>query len=557
MLNGRTGQEIWSLDKASPSSMGFAGNSIALGDVDGDGVMDIVAITGEGNVVLLDAKGNVKRQSTSFVQFADAGSFAWGGGLALADLDNDGFPEILFGATVFSTKNDAITLAWTGTGGTGGGSEALAVAVDLDGAPNGHLEVLAGNTAYNADGSILWQDNGKNGTPSLPDGFSGVGDFNGDGKPEAVLVAQGSVWVLSGATGAIVLGPFALAGTGSGGPPTIADFDGDGHPDIGVAKATYYSVVKSDYDAGTLTPLWSMPSHDYSSSVTGSTVFDFSGSGTPSVVYGDECFLWVFDGPSGNVQYSRSHMSFTATEASLVADVDGDGHSEIVMISNGVNPVAWKCLGEDGVGATVNDVTWQPGPAANKSYRGITVLGDSADSWVGTRTLWTEHGYHVTNVCDDVDQACPAPNVYGSIPKTETSNWTLPWLNNFRQNVQGAGVFNAPDPAVALAADCSTPVIAHVDVRNLGQAGLPSGVNVAIFAKGPAGDTQVGTTTTTLPLLPSQAENLDVTLSSAATTKDALYAKIVIDPMHPTFHECNANNNTSATVTPTCGAGPK
>src|SRR6185295_16545172 len=48
MLDGRTGQEIWSLDKASVNSIGFAGLSTAIGDVDGDGRLDIVAVTGEG-----------------------------------------------------------------------------------------------------------------------------------------------------------------------------------------------------------------------------------------------------------------------------------------------------------------------------------------------------------------------------------------------------------------------------------------------------------------------------------------------------------------------------
>ncbi len=553
MLNGRTGEEIWTLPRASPTSMGFDGNSIAIGDVDGDGRIDIVAITGEGNVVLIDGDGNVTRTSVATVAGGTATGFAWGGGLAIADLDLDGYPEIIYGATVFSTKNNAITLAWTGTGGTGGvATEELSTAADLDMAPDGHLEVLAGNTAYNSDGSILWQNT------NLPNGFSGVGDLNGDGKPEAVLVGNGEVWVLDGATGAIELGPFTLAGPGNGGAPTIADFDGDGQPEIGIAKQTFYSVVKPDYDAGTLGALWTTPSHDLSSSVTGSTVFDFAGAGRPSVIYGDECFTWVFDGPTGKVLFAAPHMSFTATEASIVADVDGDGHSEIVMVSNGVSPVGWLCLSPDGGAPTVvNDIKWTPGPVVNQSYRGITVFGDSANSWVGTRTLWSEHTYHVSNICDDLDQACAPPNVYGSIPVDETENWTVPWLNNFRQNVQGAGIFNAPDPTPTLTVDCTAPVVAHVTVRNVGQSGLPSGVDVAVYEKATPTDVQVGTTKTTIPLLPSQAEALTVTLGAGATATDKFYATIVIDAAHPTFHECRSDNNTSPTVSPACGTGPK
>jgi hypothetical protein len=552
MLNGRTGKEIWSLDKADPTSMGFDGNSIAIGDVDGDGRIDIVAITGEGKIVLIDGDGNVKRTSATTPAGGTAGGFAWGGGLAIADLDLDGFPEIIYGASVFTTTNNAITLSWTGTGGTGGAAtEELSTAADLDLAADGHLEVLAGNTAYKSDGTVLWT------RPGLPNGFSGVGDFNGDGKPEAVLVGTGEVWVLDGATGATVLGPYTLAGPGTGGAPTVADFDGDGLPEIGIAKQTFYSAVKPNYDAGTLVPLWTKPSHDLSSSVTGSTVFDFSGEGRASVVYGDECFMWVFDGPTGDVLFAAPHMSFTGTEASIVADVDGDGHSEMVMVSNGVSPINWQCLGADGTTPTVvNGVTWTPGPVANKSYRGITVYGDSANSWVGTRTLWNQHTYHVSNICDDLDQACAAPNVYGSIPKDETNNWTLPWLNNFRQNV-GQGIFNAPDAVVSLAVDCTMPVVAHVDVRNIGQSGLPAGVNVAIFAKKAGGDVQVGTTTSTIALLPSQTQALTVTLAGSATTTDTFYAKIVINAMNPSFHECRTDNDSSSDANATCTSGPK
>ena len=99
----------------------------------------------------------------------------------------------IFGASVFTTKDGLIKLAWTGTSGKGGSADSrlLSTAVDLDNAADGNLEVLAGKTAYRADGSILWDTN-------LPDGFPGVGDFDEDGVPEVVLVATGTVWVLNG-----------------------------------------------------------------------------------------------------------------------------------------------------------------------------------------------------------------------------------------------------------------------------------------------------------------------------------------------------------------------
>ena len=547
LLDGATGAEVWSLDKASASSVGFEGFSNAIGDIDGDGFVDIVAVTGEGYVVLVDRDGKVKWTSDKPIPNASDPSFGWGGGLAVADIDLDGHPEIAWASTVFTTKNGGITLAWTGTGGGGGGGidQYTSTFVDLDGAADGHLELLAGNTAYKSDGTVLWKS-------TLADGFPGVGDFDKNGKPDAVLVAGGQLWILDGATGVVALGPVTLPGTGSGGPPTVADFDGDGLPEIGVAMATFYSVMKPNYAKKTIDVLWKTANHDLSSSVTGSTVFDFEGDGKAEVIYGDECFLWVYNGQDGAVRFAAPHTSFTATEASLLADVDGDGHAEMVMVSNGADPssTGWACMDAAGKPDTINGFTWKPGPTADKGYRGIVVYGDSADSWVGTRTLWSEHTYHVSNICDDRDHACPAPNVYGSIPKGETRNWTLPWLNDFRQNVQDQGIFNAPDAVVSLTVDCTDPPVAHVSIRNIGQAGLPPGVEADVYVV--AGNAKVGSVTTTYGLFPGQTQTLDVTLSAPATSHGTFDAQIFVDPTNPKFHECNTGNDGSGNVTPSC-----
>jgi hypothetical protein len=548
MLDGHTGNVIWSVNKASMTSVGFMGGvSIALGDVDGDGLADIVAMTGEGYIVVLDHTGNVTYTS-DFPYGTVNVNTGWGGGLAVADMDLDGWPEIAYADTVWTMKGKVLKREWIGGKGNAGGyDEALSAISDMDQAPDNHLELLTGNTCYTSAGAVLWQN------AAVTDGFPGVGDIDKNGTPEAVIVGNGNVWILNGKTGAIISGPFALPGTGSGGAPTIADFDGDGYPEIGIAQANYYSVVKPTITAGVITGmtlLWKMGNHDFSSSVTGSTVFDFEGAGNPSVIYADECWLWVFDGPTGAVRLAQSHSSFTATEASILADIDGDGHAEMLIPSQGVDMNTWNCIGYETGKLSINGQYWTPGPDSNLSYRGLIALGDTADSWVGTRTLWNEHTYHVSNICDDSDNACGPPNIYGTIPSPETKNWTLPWLNDFRQNVQDNGIFNAPDAVVSMYADCTLPVVAHVSVRNIGQAGLPPGVNAGVFVT--QGDTQVGEVTTTYELLPGQTQTLDVTLSAPAVKSSQLYALILIDPKNPTFHECNASNDQSATVTPQC-----
>lgn len=552
-VDGKTGITLWSLDKAEPGSVGFAGLSVAIGDVTGDGRMDVVAMTGEGKLALVDGDGTpiaVSNQPHNDV----SGSFGWGGGLALGDMDGDGLAEIAYARTLWTWTGSALTRLWIGTGGNGGGNnQALSYFVDLDG--DGTLELLAGNTAYKKDGSTLW--NKSSGAGALPNAFPATADLDGDTKPEVVLVKSGQVWIVEGATGAIELGPVTLPGTGAGGPPTIADFDGDKQPEIGVAQQNLYSMLKPDYAGTKIDVVWSAPNHDLSSSVTGSSVFDFEGDGAAEVVYNDECFVWVYDGKTGAVRLAELTSSFTATEASLVADVDGDGHSEIVMIANGIDTSAsgWKC----------NVAPWnQPDPANNRPawvppaganhYRGIAVFGDKQNSWVGTRTLWNQHAYHVSNVCDSRDSACDAPNVYGSIPANEKDNWTVPWLNNFRQNVQDKGIFDAPDVTVSINVDCVEPVVVHVSIRNIGLAGLPPGVEVGIYVRQGATDTWVGSVKTTKTLLAGQTEIIDFVVPVGAGTKgDSYVGKVIVDPNNKTFNECREDNNESPPVTASCG----
>jgi len=543
MLDGRNGREIWSLEKAKAGNMGFAGLSVAVGDLDGDERLDIVAMTGDGYIAAINHDGTVKAVSDAQADGHAVGAFGWGGGLALGDMDNDGLPEIAYGRTLYTyTAAGEISQLWVGTAGSGSGlAQALSHFVDLD--EDGDLELLAGRTAYHKDGSTLWNNGEAN-------GFTGVGDFDGDGAPDVVVIHGGTVRILKGIDGSIMLGPVTLPGNGGGGPPTVADFDGDGSAEIGVAQKNLYSMLKPDFTNDTIEIVWSQTNHDMSSSVTGSSVFDFEADGKAEVIYNDECYLWVYDGTDGTILYTDFTQSFTATESSIVADVDGDGHAELVKIANGANTTTWTCAHHDEPGKIVSPHTeafpvWEPAP--NGDYRGITVIGDAENAWVGTRTLWNQHAYNVTNVCDPRDSACEPGSYYGQIPTNQRHNWEQSWLNNFRQNVQDQGVLDAPDVAVSLKVRCATPVPLEISVRNVGLSGLPDGVEIGLY-KEP--DVLLDTITTTDPLLPGQTTVVEY--EADASTTDTFFARVLIDDQNPTFHECRDDNNESEHVTPEC-----
>jgi hypothetical protein len=166
-----------------------------------------------------------------------------------------------------------------------------------------------------------------------------------------------------------------------------------------------------------------------------------------------------------------------------VADVDADGNSEIVVVANdyAVHEPPWdQCFAREGFAP----------------LHGVYVFGDAHDRWVGTRAIWNQHAYHVTNV--DAD---------GTVPAVEPDNWTTEGLDNFRQNVQGAGVFNAPDLVVlALSVDlsaCPRSATLQARVANVGSLGVEAGVPVA-FYEGTTADPAalLGTAATTVSLLP-------------------------------------------------------
>jgi hypothetical protein len=394
------------------------------------------------------------------------------GSPSIADINNDGRPEIVIGSVVF--KDDG-TLMWKGEGGTGGRSGddktlwydgVISVVADVDG--DGKPEVVAGNTVYrDLDGShykMVWRrDNGHKDGP-LNDGLVAVADINGDTKAEVVLVndkkdltppkSVGQLYILEGATGNTICGPTPLpldiTNNNKGGAPMIADFDGDGTPEIGVAGAEYLTVFKND-----CTVKWKSKVKDLTSNETGSSVFDFLGDGQAKAVYNDETKLRIYDGKNGSVIKEMDNTTYTTFEYPIIVDVNNDNKAEIVVVANTICATAF-------------------GDCSYPKNNGIRIYTDSNNNWVSTRKIWNQHAYHVTNVCSGEDDGyCSKDdNFYGRIPEKEMDNWSFEKLNNYRQNVQGPGGFAAPDFIVgrvdSIRKRCPDSLGLLVTVKNIG-----------------------------------------------------------------------------------------
>jgi hypothetical protein len=371
LLNGQTGAQELMIPTVVDGTV-----TPALGDIDHDGVPDIITVDPTGHLYAFNHDGTVK--------FGPAGLWAgdwYSGAIALADLDHDGNVEILGGNTVFDQHGivkwsaPSIQANWNAT-----------TAADLDG--DGYLEVVLGSAAYHYDGTLYWNT-------GLSPGYPQVANLDDDPYPEVLLTNINGLSVIEH-DGTIKYQDKRPTGVAVGfdawlRPATIHDFDGNGKAEYAMSSADFYTEYNAD-----ATIRWSAPVSDQSGIAAG-TAFDFLGDGTAEAMYADEQNLYVFDN-TGTPIFHMPRTSGTLTEYPVVADIDNDGSAEIVVVSN---------------------LYMTASPT-------VQVIKDRQDRWIQARRIWNEHTYHVTNVRED-----------GTIPQFEQPSWTR--LNTFRTNAQISG----------------------------------------------------------------------------------------------------------------------
>jgi len=520
----------------------MADSTSAIGDLDGDGRPEIVAHRQAGGLVAWTYDPGL---DDFVVLWQSADTTATGvHSLSLGDLDDDGVPEIVAGALVYGADG-VLRSSAAGQGDSSCGAyrnPAALADVDLD----DRLELVQGGSIW------TWDDVANELVPEPyvevagSMGFIAVADFGdfpgvaGDapGRPEVVVVSPGTVRIQTIA-GALVFGPAPLPGGGDGGNVTIADFDGDDVPELSVVGLTRFVV----YDpacgdaawpgvcaTGTTDGmLWQQVIDENSCAIMGSTVFDFEADGAAEVVYGDECYVRVMRGTDGEVVWSHPRSSATWYEAPIVADADGDLVAEMVVPVDpyaggacpGIDPVfaglrcsaTAACPGDALVcdadlcrcttDADCGDpqmVCTEPlpgSPGAGNVCRstwsagtGVRVYAD--DAWAGSRPVWNQHAYSVTHV-DDAGAVPAGPAM--------VRNWEDPGLNNFRQNVQ-SGLAPVPGPDLTVeglepAPGCtaSDPVLVlRAEVCNRGPLAVDPGIAVS-FHDGPPPNEVCATTT--------------------------------------------------------------
>lgn len=337
VLSGASGEVLWQLD-------GFLGlGGVSVGDVDDDGLPEIIAFSTEDEVVAVEADGEVLWRSRSFPLSIFPQP-------TVADLDGDGQLEVIGDVAVLQGK-DGSTLATLAAHRT---TYHTPVVADLDG--DGFKEILLGDRVFGADGGTAWTLRG-----SGQGSFSAVANIDADPELEVFVVSGDRMYVHE--HDGTVRDMTDLPGQNPG-PPCIADFDGDGIAEIAVPTDTQITLFNAQ-----AVEIWSSSTND-ASGLAGCSAFDVDDDGAYELLYADQEAFRIFDGRTGAVLHEDlEHASMTVWEYPVVADIDRDNAAEICLSSN------------------VYDAS------RAGSYQGVSCFGHAGEGWAPGITSWPTHDF--------------------------------------------------------------------------------------------------------------------------------------------------------------------
>ena len=421
-----------------------AGASIATGDINGDGFLDLVTATPGGASILFgNGKGNFAPQVVYPVG-ADAQT------VALADLRGNRNLDI---ATANPSGESLSVLLNEGKGKFQDGIQ-IPVSTGAYAVVEGHFDGDGELDAavVGATGVQILLGTGKPTKPfttgasyNLTDCYSvAAGDFNGDGIPDLAVGMYTGITILLG----IGNGTFQIGGTfpasSSGGPGlgglVATDVNLDGKLDIVTAGGTVL-LGKGD---GTFRPY-------YTVYVGGVSVAegDFNGDGKPDLAFG------YYGAPTGiAVLLGNGNGTFQPPQdytlqvgapvnSMLAADLNGDGRLDLVASwEGGVYLLFGNGNGTFQAAQTITEQFWIPSSIAVGDYNGDGMLdlavANGSDYSV---TILTGNGAGVFTYAGELGTD-PSPGmVVGSHNLLTANGTTVSALSNLNKKAAPAGEF--------------------------------------------------------------------------------------------------------------------
>jgi hypothetical protein len=343
-------------------AVGQSPGALVAADLNGDGKIDIAVANSSNSISILIGNGDGTFRAAVDYPSANAPAF-----LAVGDLNGDNIPDLVV------THNDApwaATMLFGNGDGTfqpeqvipmqAGGSIATAPVQIVDLNADGKQDLVFSSVFQggaliflgNGDGTFRGPSNFSTG--SYPFAFS-VADVNGDGNKDLIVADQESnhVTVLLG-NGDGTFSPRRDLPPGPSSPvqqspqaAIIADFNGDGIPDLALSEANPgYNIY------GTLTVLLGKGSGMFEPPVGTSSPgafamasADFNGDGRLDLVISDGSGAAVMlgngDGTFGTPLQILNTIGSPA-RAVLTGDFNNDGKPDVIVVANGFlqsNPI--------------------------------------------------------------------------------------------------------------------------------------------------------------------------------------------------------------------------
>jgi hypothetical protein len=297
-----TQMQRWTIDTPSDVS------AIAIADVDNDGTPEV--IIGDRQLGKIRVHDLISQAQKWILNNPERDVT----NIAVADVDNDGVVDLLWGAGWGSSGPDYFYVAST-----------------------------TGNHA------IKWQN-------AAVFGFVGpvIGDLDGDGEPEMVVCVGGPfytvrifVFDLATLTVRAISGPIIANSQGGNlRDLKLHDLEGDGRMEIVVASDRLYDGLIEIYDfnaANVFTLKWTNTTRP-PGPFTLVEVADLDGNGTSEIIAGhyaqttgaDGVYLYIYDYPSTTNPWRsvRLASTFNLVTGLVVHDLDGDGTKEFAALVN-------------------------------------------------------------------------------------------------------------------------------------------------------------------------------------------------------------------------------